>query len=54
MMLKSLAFYTIAGIVIAFIAQALGANLVIILLLSLLIPPIILLLIMILRYKGML
>jgi hypothetical protein len=53
-MLKSMVFYTIAGTVIALIAQAVGVNWMITLFLSLLIPPIILLAIAILRYKGML
>jgi hypothetical protein len=51
-MLKNLVFYTIAGSVIALIAQAAGASLTLVLLLSLLGPPLILLVIAIIRYKN--
>jgi hypothetical protein len=51
-MLKSLVFYTIAGTIIALIAQAAGADLLVTLVLSLVIPPVILLVIAILRYRG--
>jgi hypothetical protein len=53
-MLKNIVFYVIAGSVIAFIAQAAGANLLITLFLSLLVPPILLLIIAVLHYRGML
>ncbi len=52
MMLKNFVFYTIAGSVLALIAQAAGASLPVVLLSSLLGPPLILLTIAILRYKG--
>lgn len=51
-MLKNLVFYTVAGSVIAFMAQIAGASLPVVLLLSLTGPPAILLAIAILRYKG--
>lgn len=50
--LKNLVFYTVAGSVIAFMAQIAGASLPVVLLLSLTGPPAILLAIAILRYKG--
>lgn len=53
-MLKNIVFYTIAGSVIAFIAQAAGASLPVTLLSSLLGPPFLLLILAILRYRGML
>ena len=53
-MLNNLLFYTIAGSVIAFIAQAAGASLTVTLLSSFLGPPFLLLLIAILRYKKIL
>ncbi|MBI2979317.1 MAG: hypothetical protein HYY41_00555 [Chloroflexi bacterium] len=46
---KELIFYSIAGSVIALIAQMAGANLTVILFSSLLIPPILLLIIRIIR-----
>lgn len=50
--LKNLVFYTVAGSVIAFMAQMAGVSLPVVLLLSLTGPPAILLAIAILRYKG--
>lgn len=50
--LKNLVFYTVAGSVIAFMAQMAGISLPVVLLLSLTGPPAILLAIAILRYKG--
>ena len=47
---RNIVFYTIAGTVIAFIAQIAGANLAVILLSSLLGPPVLLLIIRIIRY----
>ena len=47
--MKELIFYSVAGTVIALIAQLAGASLAVILLSSLLIPPIILLIIRIIR-----
>jgi len=48
-MLKELVFYSIAGSVIALIAQLAGASLPVILFLSLLVPPLLLLLFRIIR-----
>jgi len=53
-MLKNMVFYTIAGSVIALIAQAAGASLAVTLLSSFLGPPFLLLVIAILRYKKIL
>ena len=53
-MLKNLLFYTIAGSVIALIAQAAGASLSVTLLSSLIGPPFLLLLLALLRYKRIL
>ena len=47
--MKDLIFYTVAGSIIALIAQFAGASLPVILFTSLLIPPIILIVIRILR-----
>jgi hypothetical protein len=48
--MKELLFYSVAGTIIGFIAQALGANLAVVLLTSLIIPPLILLVLRIMRY----
>ncbi len=48
-MVKELIFYSVAGSVIALIAQLAGASLTVILFASLLIPPVILLIIRIIR-----
>ncbi|MDO8577873.1 MAG: hypothetical protein Q7R50_01695 [Dehalococcoidales bacterium] len=48
--MKELLFYSVAGTMIGFIAQAFGANIGVILLTSLVIPPLILLVIRIMRY----
>ena len=47
--MKELLFYSIAGMIIGFIAQALGAGIGVILLTSLVIPPLILLVLRIMR-----
>ena len=47
--MKDLVFYSIAGGVIALIAQALGANLTVTLFTSLLIPPLLLIIIRLMR-----
>ena len=47
--MKELVFYSIAGTVIAVIAQLLGASLAVVLFTSLLIPPVILLIVRIVR-----
>jgi len=51
-MLKSFVFYTVAGSVIALIAQIAGASLPVVLISSLLGPALLLLILGILRYKG--
>ena len=50
MLTRNIVFYTVAGTVIAFIAQIAGASLTVILLSSLLGPPVLLLIIRIIRY----
>ena len=50
MLTKNIVFYTVAGTVIALIAQFAGASLTVILLSSLLGPPLLLLIIRIIRY----
>ena len=47
--MKELVFYSIAGTVIAGIAQLMGASLAVVLFTSLLIPPVILLIVRIIR-----
>jgi hypothetical protein len=53
-MLKNMVFYTIAGSVIALIAQAAGASLSVTLSSSLIGPPLLLLVLALLRYKKIL
>jgi len=48
--MKELLFYSVAGTIIGFIAQALGASIGVVLLTSLVIPPLILLILRIMRY----
>lgn len=48
--MKVLLFYSVAGTIIGFIAQAFGAGIGVILFTSLVIPPLILLIIRIMRY----
>jgi hypothetical protein len=53
-MLKNMLFYSVAGSVVAIIAQAAGASLGTTLFASLAVPPLLLLAVAILRYKGLL
>ena len=51
---KVLILYSVTGSATAFVAQALGASIVLVLISSMLVPPSVHLLILIARYKGLL
>ena len=51
---KVLILYSVTGSATAFIAQVLGAGIVVVLISSMLVPPLVHLLLLIARYRGLL